>query len=180
MVHLHYAVARPGPGPAAAPFSQILRLLKDFVATRVQHGTGMANKETFVKADAKVTATPSINGNMIDLGTGYVIAIYERNGVCWVAEFYDGRGEFDDAGAWFRFYAGRLRAARVALKSPTPLTPEMLEKIERLHRESEAREERILAVPRMVAAAAQRWAISLMSQLRGRESKIGQTPASLS
>jgi hypothetical protein len=133
-----------------------------------------------VKPEVKVTAAPSISGNMIDLGTGYAIAIYERNGVCWVAEFYDGRGEFDYAGAWFRFYAGRLRAARVALKSPTPLTPEMLEKIERLHRASEAREERILAVPRTVAAAAQRWAISLMSLLRGRGSKIGQTPASLS
>jgi hypothetical protein len=142
---------------------------------RAQHRTGMANKEALVKAEAKVTATPSINGNMIDLGTGYVIAIYERDGVCWVAEFYDGRGEFDYAGAWFRFYAGRLRAARVALKSPTPLTPEVLEKIERLHRASEAREARILAVPRAVAAAAQRWAIGLISHLRGRESKISQT-----
>jgi hypothetical protein len=133
-----------------------------------------------MNAESKARTVPSINGNMIDLGTGYVITIYERNGVCWVAEFYDGRGEFEYAGAWFRFYAGRLRAARVALKSPTPLTPEVLEKIERLHRASEAREERILAVPRVVAAAAQRWAISLMSHLRGRESKIGQTPASLS
>jgi hypothetical protein len=133
-----------------------------------------------VKPEIKVTAAPSISGNMIDLGTGYAIAIYERNGVCWVAEFYDGRGEFDYAGAWFRFYAGRLRAARIALKSPTPLTPEMLEKIERLHRASEAREERLLALPRAVAAAAQRWTISLVSHLRGRESKIGQTPASLS
>jgi hypothetical protein len=128
-----------------------------------------------VKAEAKATATPPIDGNMIDLGTGYVIAIYERDGVCWVAEFYDGRGDFDYAGAWFRFYAGRLRAARVALKSPTPLTPEMLEKIERLHRASEAQEERILAVPRVVAAAAQRWAISLTSHLLGRKSKMSQT-----
>jgi hypothetical protein len=112
---------------------------------------------------------------MIDLGAGYVIAIYERNGVCWVAEFHDGRGEFDYAGSWFRFYAGRLRATRAALKSPTPLTPEMLEKIERLHRASEAREERRLAMLRTVAAAAQRWAIRVVSRLRGGASKISQT-----
>lgn len=128
-----------------------------------------------MKRESEVRATPSINGNMIDLGNGYVIAIYERNGVCWVAELHDGRGEFDYAGSWFRFYAGRLRAARAALKSPTPLTPEMLEKIERLHRASEARERRMLDLPRVVAKAAQRWAMSVMSRLRGRESKISQT-----
>jgi len=73
---------------------------------------------------------------MIDLGTGHTIAIYKRNGVCWVAEFRDGRGERDYAGSWFRFHAGGLRYChnrrRAALESSTPLTPEMLEKIERL------------------------------------------------
>jgi hypothetical protein len=137
--------------------------------------TGMANREAFVKTESGVRATPSIEGNMIDLGAGNAIAIYERNGVCWVAEFCDDRGELHYAGAWFRFYAGRLRAARAARKSPTPLTPEMLERIELLHRASEAREERILAVLRAVAAAAQRWGISVISRLRGRESKISQT-----
>jgi hypothetical protein len=120
-------------------------------------------------------ATPLITGNMIDLGAGHVIAIYERNGVCWVAEFHDGLGEFDCAGSWFRFSAGRLRAARTALKSPTPMTAEMMEKIERLHCASEARQERILAVPRAVSAAAQRWAIGMMSRLRGGASKASQT-----
>jgi len=128
-----------------------------------------------VKTESGVGATPSIEGNMIDLGAGNAIAIYERNGVCWVAEFHDDRAELDYASAWFRFHAGRLRAARAALKSPTPLTPEMLERIERLHLASEAREERILAVLRPVSAAAQHWAINVMSRLRGRDSKISQT-----
>jgi hypothetical protein len=133
------------------------------------------NKEAFVKAESEVRATPSIKGNMIDLGTGDAIAIYQRNGVCWVAEFRGGRGELDYAGSWFRFYAGRLRAVRAALKSTVPLTPDMLERIERLHRASDAQQERMLAVPRAVAAAAQSYLISVMSRLRSGASKIGQT-----
>ena len=128
-----------------------------------------------MNAESQMSAAPSISGNMIDLGAGYVIATYERNGSCWVAEFRDGRGELEYAGSWFRFHAGRLRAARTARKYPTPMTPEMVEKIERLHRASEARQERILAVPRAVAAAAKLWAIRVMSRPRARESKISQT-----
>ena len=102
-----------------------------------------------------------------------MIAVYQRGGVCWVAEFRDGHGELHDAAVWFRFHAGALRYCHnrrlAALKSDMPLIPEMLEKIEHLHRASEAREERLLPVPRTVAAAARRWAIGLMSHLRGRE-----------
>jgi hypothetical protein len=137
-----------------------------------------------MNAESKALAAPSIEGHMIDLDPGHTIAVYVRNGACWVADFHSGRGELHDASAWFRFHAGGLRYCHnrrlAALKSTVPLIPEMLEKIERLHRASEAREERILAVPRTVAAAAQRWAFGLISHLRGRESKIGQTPASLS
>ena len=127
-----------------------------------------------MNTESKARATPSIIGNMIDLGTGETIAIYERNGVCWVAEFRDGHGALDYAG-WFRFYAGHLRAAHVARKVPTPLTPEMLERIERLHSESEAQQERMLAVPRAIATAAQSYLSSVMSRLRGRASKPSQT-----
>jgi len=145
---------------------------------------GKESEEAIVNTESILNATPSINGHMMDLDGGHIIAVYQRDGVCWVAEFRDGRGELHDAAVWFRFHAGALRYCHnrrlAALKSTVPLIPEMLEKIERLHRASEAREERILAVPRTVAAAAQRWAFGLMSHRRGRESKIGQTPASLS
>jgi hypothetical protein len=56
-----------------------------------------------------------------------------------------------------------------------PLTPEILERIERLHAESDAREERMLTVPRNVAASARRYLIWMMSRLRGDASKISQT-----
>jgi hypothetical protein len=144
------------------------------VVAPVEHRKRRHGKQGgIVKTESGIGATPSIEGNMIDLGAGNAIAIYERNGVCWVAEFYDGHGKLEYAGSWFRFHAGRLRAARAALKSTVPLTPEMLERIECLHRTSEAREQSMLAVPRAVAAAAQRYLISVISRLR--ESKISQT-----
>jgi len=138
----------------------------------------MANKEELVNTESEVRATASIEGHMIDLDTGHTIAIYKRNGVCWVAEFRDGRGELDYAGSWFRFHAGGLRYChnrrRTALQSSTPLTSEMLENIERLHVASDACQERMLAVPRTLAAAARRYWINVISRLRGRAVKISQ------
>ena len=128
-----------------------------------------------MNAKYQMSTAPSITGNMIELSAGHSIAIYERSRVGWVAEFRDGRGEFMYAGTWFRFHSGALRAARTALESATPLTPEMLERIEGLHRESEAREQRMLAVPRSAAAAARRYWIKVISGLRGSASKIVQT-----
>ena len=52
---------------------------------------------------------------------------------------------------------------------------EMPEKIERLHAESEARQERMLAVPRTVAAPVKGYWIKLMSRLHGHEEKMSQT-----
>jgi hypothetical protein len=130
-----------------------------------------------MKAESQVRTAPSISGHMIDLGVGRSIAIYERNGVHWVAEFRDGCGELTCADAWFRLYAGDLRhwhVRRAAVRPARPLTLEMLESIERLHRESEAREERSLAVPRSVAAAAQRCWTSVMSRLHGGVSRTSQ------
>jgi hypothetical protein len=131
-----------------------------------------------MNTESKARTAPSINGHMIPLGAEHSIAIYERNGVCWVAEFCDGHGTLEYANSWFRFHAGGLRYChngRATLRFSAPLTPEMLQKIDRLHAESDARQERMLAVPRTIAAAAQRWAISLVSSLRGRESKTSQT-----
>ena len=56
-----------------------------------------------------------------------------------------------------------------------PLTPDMLETIEVLHAEDAARHQRMLAVPRRVAAVALRYLGSMMSRLRGGTSKISQT-----
>ncbi len=131
-----------------------------------------------MNAESKVRSAPSIEGYMIALDAGHSIALYERNGVSYVAEFRDGFGGFAYAHTWFRFHAEVLRYCRsrgAALHSSMPLTPEMLEKIERLHVESEARQERMLAGPRTVAAAAQRYWTNLISRLRGRAAKISQT-----
>jgi hypothetical protein len=128
--------------------------------------------------ESKVRTESSINGHMITLGPGHAIAIYERNRECYVAEFRDGRGTLEYAGSWFRFNAGGLRYChngRAALQSSMPLRPEILEKIERLHAESEARQERMLAVPPNLAAAARRYLNSVMSRLRGSGSKISHT-----
>ena len=130
-----------------------------------------------MNAESQRSSAPSISGNMIDLGAGHSIAIYERNRESYVAEFRDGGGTLEYAGSWFRFHAGVLRSlkGRAALESSMPLTPEILEKIERLHVESEARQERMLAVPRTLAAAARRYLIGVMSRLRGRPARISQT-----
>ena len=131
-----------------------------------------------MNTESKVPTAPSINGHMVALGAEHSIAIYERNGTCWVAEFCDGRSTLEYANSWFRFHAGGLRYChngRATLQLSAPLTREMLQKIDRLHAESDARQERMLAVPRTITAAARRWAISLVSHLRGRESRIRQT-----
>jgi len=84
-----------------------------------------------MNAESPMRTAPSINGHMIHLGVGHSIAIYERNGVRWVAEFRDGCGELAHADLWFRSYAGGLRYChnrRAALQSSIPLTAEVLEK----------------------------------------------------
>ena len=130
-----------------------------------------------MNAESKVRTAPSINGHVIALGAEHSIAIYERNRECYVAEFRDGGGTLEYAGSWFRFNAGALRSlkGRAALQSSMPLTPEILEKIDRLHAESDARQARMLAVPRSVAAAARRYWINAISRLRGRAVRISRT-----
>jgi hypothetical protein len=130
-----------------------------------------------MNAESKPRTAPSIYGHMITLGVDHSIAIYERNGECYVAEFRDGYGSLEDASSWFRFRAGVLRwgQGRAALQSSIPLNSEMLEQIERLHAASDARQARMLAVPASVAAAARRYWSNAMSRLRGRTARISQT-----
>jgi len=92
------------------------------------------------KPETQVEA--SINGYVIGRGGAHSIAIYERKGVSWVAEFRDGRGQLMNANTWFYFHAERLGYwnRRQAYKSVQPLLPPMLQEIERLHCMREARE----------------------------------------
>ena len=132
-----------------------------------------------MNADSQMYTAPSLSGHTIDLGAGHLVAIYVRDGVCWAAEFRDGRGELTSAGEWFRFHAGVLRYCHnrraAALESVTPLTPEMVDRIERLHRAREARDERMRAMQRRIVAAAHRYWIGVMLRIRGGASKINQT-----
>jgi hypothetical protein len=130
-----------------------------------------------MNTESKAHTAPPINGHMITLGAGHSIAIHERNGEGFVAEFRDGRAELSYAGSWFRFNAGALRClrGRAALRCYTPLTAEMLQKIERLHAEQEARQARMRTAPRTVIAAARRYCINVISRLRGRAAKVSRT-----
>jgi len=103
---------------------------------------GIAIVEALLNANPETHDEASINGYVIGRGGAHSIAIYERNGVSWVAEFRDGRGELMNANTWFYFHAERLGYwhRRQAYKSMQPLPLPMLEEIERLHREREARE----------------------------------------
>jgi hypothetical protein len=131
-----------------------------------------------MNAESKARNAPSIDGYMIVLDAGQSIVIYERNGESYVADFRNGSGRLEYAHTWFRFHSQVLRYCRsrqAVGHSFMPLTPQMLEKIERLHAESEARQETMLALPRTVAAAAQRYWTNVRSRLRRRAVKTSQT-----
>lgn len=78
-----------------------------------------------------------IQGQMLRLSEYHAVAIYRRDGVMWVADFVDGRGELVDANTWFRFNCGALANSharrRMALESATPISLELGERIEALH-----------------------------------------------
>lgn len=94
--------------------------------------------------DAQLETRPEActDGYVIGRGGAHSTAIYDRNGVSWVAEFQDGDGELTHANAWFYFHAERLGYwyPRRAYGPSQALPLWMLEEIERLHREKEARE----------------------------------------
>lgn len=84
------------------------------------------------------TPESAISGHVIHVSDGHSVAIYQRNGVCWVADFQWGAGQLVDAASWFRFHAGVLRYSHrrraEALETMTPISPELAEQLERLHR----------------------------------------------
>ena len=103
---------------------------------------GIVIEEALLTPKPETQAEASINGYVIGRGGAHSIAIYERNGVSWVAEFRDGRGELMNANTWFYFHAERLGYwnRRQAYKSVQPLPLPMLQEIQSLHRDREARE----------------------------------------
>ena len=101
-------------------------------------------------------AQASIQGYVIGRGGAHSIAIYERNGVSWVAEFRgDDDGEVMNANTWFYFHAERLGYWHQGqgYRSSEPLPPRMLEAIERLHVEKETRERTTATHPCKAALA---------------------------
>lgn len=146
-------------------------MLRDFAALLVEDRRhGMANTEAFVNAKSQTHGDPSIGGHMIVVNDGHSIAMYERSGEWYVAEFRNGQGEFTRAGAWFRSNAERLRHyhhGRAAAQSSPSLTPETIKKIVRLHAERQARQQAMRDLRKKVATAIKRYVLGLIAWKRG-------------
>ena len=145
-------------------------MLQDFAVLLAEDRRhGMANTEAFVNAKSQEHADPSIGGHMIVVNDGHSIAMYERSGEWYVAEFRNGQGESTRAGAWFRSNAERLRHyqdGRAAAQSSPSLTPETIEKIARLHAEREARQQTMRDLRKKVATAVKRCLLGLIGSRR--------------
>jgi len=89
------------------------------------------------------------------------VAIFLRDGVLWVADFIDGQGELVEATIWFRFHCGahstRQARSRMVRESATPLSADLVQRIERLPRPRAIRKtRRHRLVDRLVAVIAKR------------------------
>lgn len=129
-------------------------------------------------------AAPSIDGNLLHLGEAHWVAIYRREGSSWVAEFRNGHCQLTDAATWFRVPAGALMSCHrwraATLDTMQALTPELIDRIEQLHRRREHRPaDRREALP-AAAGTVERWLSTLARivarTLRGRAAGQG-TPA---
>jgi hypothetical protein len=79
----------------------------------------------------------SIQGQVLRLSERREVAIFLRDDALWVADFVDGDGALMDAITWFRYFncgAQSTAAARrrLVLEAATPLSEELVERIERL------------------------------------------------
>jgi hypothetical protein len=115
--------------------------------------------------------TAAITGNTMQLGERHSIAIHQRDGRCWVAEFREGRGELIDAASWYRSYLGALRYSHgrrlAALATLQPMTQDMIDQVEDLHRQAGRRDPAIAPIFVAVLAAAQRRCAELAARIRG-------------
>lgn len=128
-----------------------------------------------MNAESQRHGDPSIDGHMIVVNDGHSIAMYERSGEWYVAEFRNGQGEFTRAGAWFRSNAERLRHYRdgraAALSSPS-LTPETQKNIARLHAQREARQQAMRDLRKKVATTVKR---CLLGVIGWRRASVSET-----
>ena len=74
-----------------------------------------------------------LNGNLLRLGETREIAIYQRGGIAWVADFRGARAELYTAGEWFTLIGRGSLLRRAGLASIAPLPADVIERIERLH-----------------------------------------------
>jgi hypothetical protein len=74
-----------------------------------------------------------MDGNLLRLSETREIAIYQRNGVAWVADFGGGRGELFTVGEWFALNGRGSALRRVGCDASDPLPADVIERIERLH-----------------------------------------------
>ena len=73
------------------------------------------------------------DGKLLRLGECREIAIYQRDGVAWVADFRGGRGELFTPGEWFALNGRGSLLRRAGLTSIVPLPADAIERIARLH-----------------------------------------------
>lgn len=120
---------------------------------------------------------PAITGTLMHLSERHRVAFYVRDGVSYVAEFREGRGELTDATSWFRVNAGTLRYCHGragALQNKAVLAPEIVEEIEHLHRQVDARDARIIEISTAVLATVQRCCTDIAARIRGSSAKRTQ------
>jgi hypothetical protein len=82
--------------------------------------------------------TRSIQGQVLRLSPRRMAVIFLHDGSLWVADFIDCQGELIDAATWFRFNCGSLSSSqarrRMVLESATPISAELVDRIETLRR----------------------------------------------
>lgn len=78
-----------------------------------------------------------MQGQVLRLSERREVAIFLRDGALWAADFVDGDGALMDAITWFRYFNCSAKATadarrRLILESATPLSEDLVERIERL------------------------------------------------
>ena len=79
-----------------------------------------------------------IQGQLLRFSRRRQAVMYLRDDALWVADFVDGRGEISDARTWFRFNCASGSPShmrrRMIQESAMPLSSDLAERVERLHR----------------------------------------------
>ena len=78
-----------------------------------------------------------MQGQVLRLSERREVAILLRDDALWVADFIDGDGALMDAITWFRYFNCGAQATadarrRLVLESATPLSEDLVKRIERL------------------------------------------------